>query len=148
MIYSTLNDMEPSNVQTGELYTLQLPSKQESITLLENLIEEIADKHNVSEDTFANMMTCLNEAVINAIVHGNKLDAGKKVIVNADVEAKRIIWTVTDQGEGFDYNNLADPTAPENLENLTGRGVFIIKHLADQCIFNTKGNEVELHFKI
>jgi serine/threonine-protein kinase RsbW len=148
LIYSTLNDMEPSNVQTGELYTLQLPSKQESITLLENLIEEIADKHNVSEDTFANMMTCLNEAVINAIVHGNKLDAGKKVIVNADVEAKRIIWTVTDQGEGFDYNNLADPTAPENLENLTGRGVFIIKHLADQCIFNTKGNEVELHFKI
>ncbi|HEY2580895.1 MAG TPA: ATP-binding protein [Mucilaginibacter sp.] len=140
--------MDQSNVQTGELYTLQLPSKRESITLLENLIEEIADKHNVGEDTFANMMTCLNEAVINAIVHGNKLSADKKVIVNADVEAKRIVWTVADEGEGFDFNNLADPTAPENLENLTGRGVFIIKHLADQCIFNSKGNEVELHFKI
>ncbi len=147
MIYSMINDMEP-NVQTSELYTLQLPSKQESITLLENLIEEIADKHKISEDTFANMMTCLNEAAINAIVHGNKLDINKKVIVNADVEGRRIIWTITDEGEGFDYNNLADPTAPENLENLTGRGVFIIKHLADQCIFNTKGNEVELHFKI
>ena len=147
MIYSTLNDMDQSNVETGELYTLQLPSKQESITLLENLIEEIADKHKISEDTFANMMTCLNEVTINAIVHGNKLDPAKKVIINADVEARRIIWTVTDEGEGFDYNNLADPTAPENLENLTGRGVFIIKHLADQCIFNTKGNEVELHFK-
>src|ERR1700761_1641875 len=140
--------MDHSNFQTGELYTLQLPSKQESITLLENLIEEIADKHHVTEDTFANMMTCLNEATINAIIHGNKLDPNKKVIVNADVEAKRIVWTVTDEGEGFDYNNLADPTAPENLENLTGRGVFIIKHLADQCIFNSKGNEVELHFKI
>jgi serine/threonine-protein kinase RsbW len=148
LIYSTLNDMDQSNVQAGELYTLQLPSKQESITLLENLIEEIADKHNVSEDTFANMMTCLSEAAINAIVHGNKLDPNKKVIVNADIEGRRIIWTVTDEGEGFDYNNLADPTAPENLENLTGRGVFIIKHLADQCIFNTKGNEVELHFKL
>jgi len=149
LIYSTLNDMDQqSNVQTGELYTLQLPSKQESITLLENLIEEIADKHKVSEDTFANMMTCLNEAAINAIVHGNKLDPNKKVIINADIEGRRIIWTVTDEGEGFDYNNLADPTAPENLENLTGRGVFIIKHLADQCIFNTKGNEVELHFKL
>ncbi|HEY4324680.1 MAG TPA: ATP-binding protein [Mucilaginibacter sp.] len=140
--------MDQSNVQTGELYTLQLPSKRESITLLENLIEEIADKYKVGEDTFANMMTCLNEVVINAIVHGNKLSADKKVIVNADVEAKRIVWTVTDEGEGFDFNNLADPTAPENLENLTGRGVFIIKHLADQCIFNSKGNEVELHFKI
>lgn len=148
MIYSTLNDMDQSNVQTGELYTLQLPSKQESIILLENLIEEIADKHKISEDTFANMMTCLSEVVINAIVHGNKLDPDKRVIVNADIESRRIVWTVTDEGEGFDYNNLADPTAPENLENLTGRGVFIVKHLADQCIFNTKGNEVELHFKI
>jgi serine/threonine-protein kinase RsbW len=148
LIYSTLNDMDQSNVETGELYTLQLPSKQESITLLENLIEEIADKHKVSEDTFANMMTCLSEVTINAIVHGNKLDPAKKVIINADVEGRRIIWTVTDEGEGFDYNNLADPTAPENLENLTGRGVYIIKHLADQCIFNSKGNEVELHFKL
>ena len=140
--------MDQTNVQTGELYTLQLPSKQESITLLENLIEEIADKHKISEDTFANMMTCLNEAAINAIVHGNKLDPDKKVIVNADLEGRRIIWTITDEGDGFDYNTLADPTAPENIENLTGRGVFIIKHLADQCIFNSKGNEVELHFKI
>ncbi|HWZ02692.1 MAG TPA: ATP-binding protein [Mucilaginibacter sp.] len=130
------------------MYTLQLPSKQESITLLENLIEEIADKHNVSEDVFANMMTCLSEAAINAIVHGNKLDPAKKVIINAEIENRRIIWVVTDEGEGFDYNNLADPTAPENIENLTGRGVFIMKHLADQCIFNTKGNEVELHFKL
>jgi serine/threonine-protein kinase RsbW len=94
------------------------------------------------------MMTCLSEVANNAIVHGNKLDESKKVIVNADLEGKRIIWTVTDEGEGFDYNHLPDPTAPENLENLTGRGVFIIKHLADQCIFNSKGNEVELHFKI
>ena len=148
MIYSTLNDMDQSNVQTSEMYTLQLPSKQESITLLENLIEEIADKHKISEDTFANMMTSLNEAAINAIVHGNKLDPNKKVIVNAEIERRRIIWTVTDEGDGFDYNNLADPTAPENIENLTGRGVFIMKHLADQCIFNTRGNEVELHFKI
>jgi len=140
--------MEQANVQTGELYTLQLPSKYESITLLENLIEEVADKYQISEDTFANMMTCLNEAVINAIVHGNKLDPNKTVIINADVEPKRIIWTITDEGAGFDYNNLADPTAPDRLEELTGRGVFILKHLADQCIFNTLGNEVELHFKI
>ena len=140
--------MQEANVQTSELYTLQLPSKPESITLLENLIEQIADKHHVSEDTFANMMTCLNEIAINAIVHGNKLDESKKVIVNAEVESKRVIWTVTDEGAGFDYDHLPDPTADENLENLTGRGVFIVKQLADQCIFNSRGNEVELHFKI
>jgi serine/threonine-protein kinase RsbW len=140
--------MQNAHVEAGELYTLQLPSKQESITQLEALIEEIADKYHVSDDTFANMMTCLCEVVINAIVHGNKLDENKKVIVNAEIEGRRIIWTVTDEGEGFDYHGLPDPTAPENLENLTGRGVFIVRQLADQCIFNDAGNEVELHFKI
>ena len=140
--------MQEANVETSELYTLQLPSKPESITLLENLIEQIADKHHVSEDTFANMMTCLNEVAINAIVHGNKLDENKKVIVNAEVDGKRVIWTITDEGPGFDYDHLPDPTAEENLESLTGRGVFIVKQLADQCIFNATGNEVELHFKI
>lgn len=140
--------MQEANIPITELYTLQLPSKRDSITQLEALIEDIADKHNVSEDTFANMMTCLNEVVTNAIVHGNKLNPDKKVIVNAEVDAKRIVWTVTDEGEGFDYINLPDPTAEENLEKLTGRGVFIVKHLADQCIFNASGNEVELHFKI
>jgi len=142
------DSMEQDDVRAGQLYTLQLPSTEESITQLEALIENIADKYQVSEDTFANMMTCLNEALINAIKHGNKMDPGKKVIVNAEVELKRIIWTVTDEGPGFDYTHLPDPTAPENIENLTGRGVFIIKHLADQCIFNGAGNEVELHFKI
>jgi serine/threonine-protein kinase RsbW len=142
------NNMEQANVDTGALFTLQLPSKMESLTALENLIEELADRYNIADDTFANMMTCLNEVFINAIIHGNKLQADKKVIINAEVDNRRVVWTVTDEGFGFDYNKLPDPTAPENLENLTGRGVFIIKQLADQCIFNAAGNEVELHFKI
>ncbi|WP_295648915.1 ATP-binding protein [uncultured Mucilaginibacter sp.] len=142
------NNMEEAKIDTGALFTLQLPSKMESLNALEKLIEDLADKYSIADDTFANMMTCLNEVFINAIVHGNKLQADKKVIVNAEVDNKRIIWTVTDEGTGFDYNHLPDPTAAENLENLTGRGVFIIKQLADQCIFNAAGNEVELHFKI
>ena len=140
--------MQTANSPIAELYTLQLPSQYESISKLELLIEELADKYNVADDTFANMMTCLNEAVINAIVHGNKLDPDKKVIVNAEIDGHRIIWTVTDEGEGFDPDYIPDPTAPENLESLSGRGVFIIKQLADQCIFNGRGNEIELHFKI
>jgi len=107
--------MEEEKVQAGQLYTLQLKSTQESITQLELLIENIADKYNVSEDTFANMMTCLNEVFINAVKHGNKNDPAKKVIINAEVNAKRIIWTITDEGEGFDYTHLPDPTSPENL---------------------------------
>lgn len=149
MINLILNDMEQANAKaTGELYTLQLPSKVESISVLEALVEEVADKYQVSEDTFANMMTCLNEAAMNAILHGNKLDENKTVYVNVEADNRRIVWTVADEGPGFNYNNLPDPTEPDRLEELTGRGVFILKHLADQCIFNSAGNEVELHFKI
>ena len=131
------------------LYTLQLPSKVESITSIENFVDTLKDEYNIGDDTYANMLTCLSEATINAIVHGNKQDENKKVYINLEVQSgKRLQFTVADEGEGFDYNQLPDPTAPENLENLTGRGVFIIKHLADQCIFNLKCNEVELHFKV
>ncbi len=131
------------------LYTLQLPSRIDSITLMENFIDELSVKYGFSDEIYANVLTCLSEAVINGIVHGNRQDPEKKVYINLEViEDKRLIFTISDEGKGFDFNNLPDPTAPENIENLTGRGVFIIKKLADQCIFNTKGNELELHFKI
>lgn len=131
------------------LYTLQLPSQIDSITTVENFVDTLKEEYNIGDDTYANMLTCLSEATINAIIHGNKQDENKKVYINVEVYAgKKVQFTVADEGDGFDYNRLPDPTAPENLENLTGRGVFIIKHLADQCIFNLTGNEVELHFKI
>jgi serine/threonine-protein kinase RsbW len=131
------------------LYTLQLSSKIESITLLENFIDELCAKYYFSDEVYANVLTCLSEAVINAIVHGNGKNQEKKVYINLEViENKRLVFTVSDEGNGFDFTNIPDPTAPENLENLSGRGVFIIKKLADQCVFNSKGNELELHFKI
>lgn len=131
------------------LYTLQLSSKIDSISQLENFIDELSAKYNFSDEVYANVLTCLSEAVINAITHGNKEKPEKLVYINLEViENKRLVFTVTDEGDGFDFNNIPDPTAPENLENLSGRGVFIIKKLADQCIFNSKGNELELHFKI
>ena len=131
------------------LYTLQLASQIDSITLMENFIDELSVKYGFSDEIYANVLTCLSEAVINGIVHGNRQSPEKKVYINLEViEDKRLIFTISDEGEGFDFNNLPDPTDPENLENLTGRGVFIIKKLADQCIFNSKGNELELHFKI
>jgi serine/threonine-protein kinase RsbW len=131
------------------LYTLQLASKIDSITLLENFIDELNVKYNFSDEVYANVLTCLSEALINAILHGNAQNPEKKVYINLEVIVnKRLVFTVTDEGNGFDFNNIPDPTAPENLENLSGRGIFIIKKLADQCIFNSKGNELELHFKI
>ncbi|MGV3705743.1 MAG: ATP-binding protein [Arcticibacter sp.] len=137
------------NSDNSVLYTLQLPSKLESITILENFIDTIKTENSIPENVYANMLTCLNEVVINSIIHGNKQDESKLVYINLEiVDKKELQFTVTDEGEGFDYNNLPDPTAPDNLENLSGRGIFIVKHLADQCIFNMTGNQIELHFKI
>lgn len=131
------------------LFTLRLASQIESISQLENFIDELSVKYNFNDEVYANVLTCLSEAVINAIIHGNKENPEKLVYINLEViENKRLVFTISDEGEGFDFNNIPDPTAPENLENLSGRGVFIIKKLADQCIFNSKGNELELHFKI
>jgi serine/threonine-protein kinase RsbW len=130
-------------------HTLQLASKINSITLLENFIDELSVKYSLNDEVYANVLTCLSEAVINGITHGNGEDPGKKVCINLEViENKRFVFTISDDGNGFNLNSIPDPTAPEKLENLSGRGVFIIKKLADQCIYNSKGNELELHFKV
>jgi len=134
---------EPDN----KLFTLQLPSKLESIIELENFLEEIQNRLSIPEETFANIQMCMNEGVINSIDHGNKLDPSKKVYINLEVQPnKKLIFTIKDEGPGFDYNQVKDPTLPENLESLSGRGIYIIRQLADQVIFNTQGNEMELHF--
>ncbi|NQV76427.1 MAG: ATP-binding protein [Bacteroidetes bacterium] len=134
------------NPDDTSLYTLQLPSSINSITLLENFIDELSVKYGFSDKIYANVLTCLSEAVINGIVHGNGRRPEKKVYINLEViEKKRLIFTICDEGQGFDLNSLPDTRATENL---SGRGVFIIKKLADQCIFSLKGNELELHFKI
>jgi serine/threonine-protein kinase RsbW len=139
-----INQIE--NPDSTSLYTLQLPSSINSITLLENFIDELSIKYGFSEEIYANVLTCLGEAVINGIVHGNRQSPEKNVFINLEQRVEnRLIFTICDEGEGFDFNNLPNPTATENLR---GRGVFIIKKLANQCIFSSKGNEVEIHFEI
>jgi serine/threonine-protein kinase RsbW len=132
-----------------ELHSLQLPSNSESVAVLENFVDDLVEKMQIGDDVYANLMTCINEAITNAIYHGNKQSAEKKVFVNLEIiNNKRLVFTIADEGEGFDFTNIPDPTDQNNLEKLTGRGVYIMKRLADQCIYNSKGNELELHFKI
>jgi serine/threonine-protein kinase RsbW len=132
-----------------ELHSLQLPSNSESVAVLENFVDDLVLKMQIGDDVYANLMTCLNEAITNAIYHGNKQNANKMVYVNLEIiNNKRLIFNIADEGEGFDFTNIPDPTDQSNLEKLTGRGVYIMKRLADQCIYNSKGNELELHFKL
>jgi serine/threonine-protein kinase RsbW len=133
---------------TGEIVTMELNSQPESLSAVEKVVEDVKNKFNVSEDAYGNMLVALTEAVSNAIYHGNRLNPKKKINLSYQFMDGNLSFTITDQGTGFDYYNLPDPTAPENLEKECGRGIFLMKHLSDQVIFSENGRVVELFFKI
>lgn len=118
-----------------------------NISLVEKLIDELSQQYSFHSDVYGKLLLAVVEGVNNAIVHGNKMVSEKKVTISYEVESNRISFTIRDEGEGFDHNLLPDPTTPENIERTHGRGVFLMKHLADELAFSDKGNEVKLTFK-
>lgn len=126
---------------------ISFESVAENIHIVENLIDEICETLNVNEEYYGNILISMTEAVNNAMVHGNKLDSEKKVAITVKSDDTSLHFTISDEGPGFDYDNLPDPTAPENIEKPNGRGVFLMKNLADGCNFEENGRIVELEFK-
>lgn len=135
-------------IKDGETQMLEIQSKPDSLSAVERMIEDVRDNYQVSEDTFGNMLVALTEAVTNAMYHGNKSDPEKKVRIQYGCVHNTLTFTIADEGKGFDFYNLPDPTAPENLEKECGRGIFLMKNLADQLIFSDGGRVVELNFKL
>jgi serine/threonine-protein kinase RsbW len=129
--------------------TLQFPSVLENIHIAERLIDEVCAEFHVKEDYYGELLIAMTEAVNNAIVHGNKLDPSKQVTLTFDiVNETNMRFIIEDEGPGFDYNNLPDPTAPENIEKPNGRGVFLMRQLADACSFDDGGRVVTLDFAV
>lgn len=87
------------------------------------------------------------EGINNAIIHGNKYDTSKKVILTLDNVDGMFLITIEDEGEGFDYEAVPDPTDISNLNCETGRGLYLMKHMADKVSFAKKGAKVILSFK-
>ena len=131
-----------------EQYKLQLTSSLEEVSKVESLIEKLKSDIDFSDEIYGNLIVALTKAVNNAIVHGNKQDESKNVEISVAKDDHKLIFYVKDEGEGFDFNNLPDPTAPENLEKPTGRGVFLMKNLSDMVIFSDNGSLVEIQFKL
>jgi len=128
---------------------LKLKSKPEEIRSVENLVDELKSELAFKEDAYANIMIAVTEAVNNGIMHGNKGNPDKWVYVEFEARIPyRLVVTIKDEGEGFDPNRLADPTAPGNIENIGGRGVFLMRHLADELNFREDGKQVEMVFNI
>jgi len=91
---------------------------------------------------------CLHEAVCNAIIHGNKLNNALSVRVNIDVIDDHLVIEVTDQGEGFNPKILPDPTKPENVVKLEGRGVYLIRRLMNKVQFLNDGRTIKMIKKL
>ncbi len=141
--------MRPMNNQyTGAIQKIDFDSSVENLRLVEKLIDQVCEEYQVNQDYYGNILIALTEAVNNAILHGNKSIKAKKIFVSFEPHLKDLLFTVEDQGEGFDYDDLPDPTDPDNIDKPSGRGVFLMKHLADQVKFHNNGRKVELVFKI
>jgi serine/threonine-protein kinase RsbW len=125
---------------------IQIPSLSENIRMIESFIDNAREKFHLDDDIYGNIMIAVTEAVNNAIKHGNKGDSSKNVLLTLALNDKLIKFKIEDEGNGFDYENLPDPTAPENIEKPGGRGIFLMKHLSDEVDFKEGGRVVELSF--
>ncbi|MDX5477946.1 ATP-binding protein [Fontibacter flavus] len=125
---------------------ISIPSLIENIKIIESFIDNAREKFSINEDIYGNIMISVTECVTNAIVHGNRMDREKVVNMELHLDDDQIKFVVVDQGKGFDYDHLADPTAPENLEKSGGRGIYIMKHLCDDVKFEDQGRKTILTF--
>lgn len=127
---------------------IQIPSLIENIRVVESFIDNSKDEFEFEDDIYGNIMVAVTESVNNAIRHGNKFDKDKNVYLTLQVEENQLTFEIEDEGPGFDYENLPDPTSPENLENPGGRGIFLMRNLCDQVNFEENGKKVQLVFNI
>ncbi|MGE0770466.1 MAG: ATP-binding protein [Cyclobacteriaceae bacterium] len=127
---------------------IEIPSLSENVRMIESFIDNAKERFHLDDDIYGNIMIAVTEAVNNAIKHGNKSDSKRNVALTLSLEDSLIKFRVMDEGAGFDYHNLPDPTAPENIEKPGGRGIFLMKHLSDEVEFLDGGRVVELSFYI
>ena len=88
------------------------------------------------------MQLALEEGLANAIKHGNKMDPDKQVTVECFLNEDVVRVVIKDEGEGFDIDDVPDPTLPENLDKPSGRGVMLMKAFMDDVIYNDSGNQL------
>lgn len=126
--------------------TLRIQSRSHSIVDLEIYVKDLFVKYELEHELYPNILISLTEAVNNAIKHGNRSDKSKVVHIETRRRSDRLCCIITDEGNGFDYKSLPDPTAPENIEKIGGRGVFLMQQLSDRIKFLNNGSRIEMEF--
>ncbi len=130
-----------------KIHRLELKSIPENIKLVKKWVDEIAIEYQVCETLYPDILISLTEAVNNAIHHGNQGDKQKKIYLVCKVKNNKLKFQVSDEGKGFDPEDIPDPTSLGRIERESGRGVMIMKTLATKVEFKKKGSKVEMTFK-
>ena len=123
----------------------QLPSRLDSIPgFISKAINELQEEFPLNEDDVFQLRLALEESLTNAIKHGNKLDPNLKVNVSIISQGDRLTIEVKDEGQGFDFNSVPDPTIKENVLMPSGRGVFLMRKIMDEVSFLDGGRRVRM----
>lgn len=109
-----------------------LDSTLESVDHAEEITVGLAKKAGFDEDDLTKIGMAVRESMVNAVVHGNRYNANKKVRFSVSKNANSLTVRIADEGEGFDFEHLPDPLAPENLLRSSGRGIFLIRSFMDE----------------
>lgn len=129
-------------------FKFQFPTDVETLGVVEKFIEDTQHLWNISDEAYGNIMVAVSEAINNAIFHGNKLDKSKHIYFEVNHKHESLIFKISDEGNGFNPDNLPDPTAPERILEPGGRGIFLMKALADNVEFLENGRTVVLTFEL
>jgi len=109
-----------------------LDSTLDSVDRAEGLALDVAERAGFGEEDLMKIGMAVRESVVNAVVHGNRYNRNKKVQFRVERSEGRLTVRIADEGEGFDFGNLPDPVAPENLMRGSGRGIFLIRSFMDE----------------
>ncbi len=133
----------PEAEGAATLVTLRLPSDVGCIEeAVELVVRHCLAGHHATRSTRFRLQVVLAEALSNAIMRGNREDRGKWVDVRAELLADLIRVYVSDQGPGFDPSSVPDPIQPDQLDEASGRGLYLIRKLVDSVQFNEQGNTI------
>ena len=124
-----------------------IPSEPMQLARVESLILSRLEALNYGERALFSVRLALEEAIINAIKHGNGMDKAKNVTLTYSADRAEFLVSIADEGAGFDPSAVPDPTADENLESPHGRGLTLMKAYMDDVTFNAKGNCVTMRKK-
>ena len=146
---STKNKKKTDTRPRTSVYEMICRSNQKEISRIEKFLRQVSDRLHIDDGIMYRVLVSCTEAVNNAIVHGNKSDPDKKVIIRCCVEKNTLTVYVTDEGKGFDSESLQDPREEKNLMKESGRGIFLMRSLMDQVKFKhlKSGSVVEMKAK-